>query len=94
MRTPSRFLLSLALILAVAPASPAASARRVVVLSLDAGGEQTIEQMLALGQMPNLARIRDEGVAADYARTNFTSKTAAGHASLWTGTWGVRSARG
>jgi hypothetical protein len=61
----------------------------VVVLSLDGGGEQMLEAMLADGQMPQLARMVQEGVAADYARTNFTSKTAAGHASLWTGTWGA-----
>jgi predicted AlkP superfamily phosphohydrolase/phosphomutase len=39
--------------------------------------------------MPNLARLRAEGAVADYSRTNFPSKTAAGHAALWTGSLGI-----
>lgn len=63
--------------------------RRAVVVSFDGGGERLIERMLASGIMPNLARLRREGVMADYSRTNFPSKTAAGHAALWTGAFGI-----
>lgn len=61
---------------------------RVMVVSLDGGGERLIERMVDRGVMPNLAAIKAEGVQADYALTNFPSKTAAGHASLWTGAYG------
>ncbi len=61
---------------------------RVVMVSLDGGGERLIERMIDKGVMPHLAAIKAEGVQADYAITNFPSKTAAGHASLWTGAYG------
>lgn len=62
--------------------------RRAVVLSFDGAGERVIERMLDRGVMPNLARLRAEGVMADYSLANFPSKTAAGHAALWTGAYG------
>jgi predicted AlkP superfamily pyrophosphatase or phosphodiesterase len=62
--------------------------RRAIVVSFDGGGERVMERMLDHGVMPNLARMRAEGAMADYSRTNFPSKTAAGHASLWTGAFG------
>ena len=61
---------------------------KVLLVSLDGGGERLIERMVDRGVMPNLAAIKAEGVQADYALTNFPSKTAAGHASLWTGAYG------
>jgi predicted AlkP superfamily phosphohydrolase/phosphomutase len=65
-----------------------ADQRRAIILSFDGAGERVIERMLDHGVMPNLARMRAEGAMADYARTNFPSKTAAGHAALWTGAYG------
>lgn len=62
--------------------------RRAIILSFDGAGERVIERMLDHGVMPNLARMRAEGAMADYSRTNFPSKTAAGHAALWTGAYG------
>lgn len=85
----ARFALSLTLAASLAVPVAAAPTHRVVLLSLDGCGEQMVERMLAEGEMPQLSALIREGVAADYARTNFTSKTAAGHASLWTGTWGA-----
>lgn len=61
---------------------------RILLVSLDGGGERFIEQMVARGAMPHLAALKAEGVKADYVLTNFPSKTAAGHASLWTGAYG------
>ncbi|MEB3196979.1 MAG: alkaline phosphatase family protein [Candidatus Sericytochromatia bacterium] len=59
--------------------------KRAVVVTLDGAGERIVEAMLAQGHMPNLARLKARGVWPDYSRTNFPSKTAAGHAALWTG---------
>lgn len=67
------------------------SARKVAVLSCDGAGAQMVERMIAAGAMPHLAAMRAQGVMADHARTNFASKTAAGHAALWTGTFGNRN---
>lgn len=62
--------------------------KRILLVSLDGAGEKLIERMVDRGVMPNLAAIAADGVQADYALTNFPSKTAAGHASLWTGAYG------
>ena len=75
-------------ILACATSIRAEEASRILVVSLDGGGERLIERMVDRGVMPNLAALKAAGVQADYALTNFPSKTAAGHASLWTGAYG------
>ncbi|HEY9899084.1 MAG TPA: alkaline phosphatase family protein [Pantanalinema sp.] len=76
--------------LALAGTIPAQAAEpaRVVLVSLDGGGERFLEKLVAAGKMPNLEKIKRSGVQADYALTNYPSKTAAGHASLWTGAYG------
>ncbi len=66
----------------------AESEPRILLVSLDGGGERLIERMVDRGVMPNLAALKEQGVQADYSLTNFPSKTAAGHASLWTGAYG------
>ena len=58
-----------------------------MILTLDGGGELVMERMLAKGVMPNLAALKARGVYADYSRTNYPSKTASGHAALWTGAY-------
>lgn len=63
----------------------APSERRALVVSLDGGAERVIEKMVAAGAMPNLARLKARGAWMDYSVTNYPSKTAAGHAALWTG---------
>ncbi|MDB5097667.1 MAG: Type phosphodiesterase / nucleotide pyrophosphatase [Cyanobacteria bacterium RYN_339] len=62
--------------------------RRGIVLSLDAGGQEVMDHFVADGMMPNLAKLRADGATAEFSRTNYPSKTAAGHAALWTGTFG------
>lgn len=64
---------------------------KAVIISLDAGGEEVIEQMLNKGLMPNLSKIRHQGVHSAFAVTNFPSKTAPSHASLWTGVYGYKN---
>lgn len=68
-----------------APVSPE---KQVVVVSLDGGGERILERLMAEGAMPHLAAFAARGALADYSRTHFPSKTAAGHATLWTGAFG------
>lgn len=68
--------------------SVAADSPKAILISLDGGGERFLERMIVAGFMPNLAAMRRGGVQADYALTNFPSKTAAGHASIWTGAYG------
>ena len=63
------------------------SERRAFILTLDGGAEHVLERMVAAGAMPNLARIKARGAWMDYSVTNYPSKTAAGHAALWTGAY-------
>jgi predicted AlkP superfamily pyrophosphatase or phosphodiesterase len=65
--------------------APRAEHRRAVVVSLDGAAAEVIGRALAAGWMPNLARIKGRGAWPQHSRTNFPSKTAAGHAALWTG---------
>lgn len=62
--------------------------KQVVVVSLDGGGEQILERLMGEGAMPHMQAYARRGTAADYSRTHFPSKTAAGHATLWTGAFG------
>lgn len=59
--------------------------RRAIIVSFDGGGQQVMDHFVADGVMPNLQALRADGVEAAYSRTNYPSKTAAGHAALWTG---------
>ncbi|MBO9539940.1 alkaline phosphatase family protein [bacterium] len=87
-RIPLVTLAALSLTLAGTIPARAADPAKVVLISLDGGGERFLEKLVASGKMPNLAAIKRNGVQADYALTNYPSKTAAGHASLWTGAYG------
>jgi hypothetical protein len=86
---------SLLLALLLMPASLAlaqsTTKHRALVLSCDGAGAEIIQTMLDAGAMPNLKRIEELGVHARYSQTNFASKTAAGHAALWTGTFGANN---
>lgn len=81
-------LLSLAIVAMPLAPSAAADSPKAILITLDGGGERFLERMVVSGLMPNLAAMRRDGVQADYALTNFPSKTAAGHASIWTGAYG------
>lgn len=75
----------------IKPAESKESKSRVVVISLDGGGEKIISSAIKKGLMPNLERIMKEGTHAAGSIPNFPSKTAPGHASLWTGTYGYKN---
>jgi predicted AlkP superfamily phosphohydrolase/phosphomutase len=89
------FALLLPMIAACAASTRAWSANpghpRAIILSCDGGGDALFDRMIAAGRMPNLAALRANGLEAEYARTSFPSKTAPGHASIWTGAWGHRN---
>ncbi|MBC7543715.1 MAG: alkaline phosphatase family protein [Candidatus Sericytochromatia bacterium] len=65
--------------------------RRAIILSCDGGGAVLLQRMMEAGLMPHLTALRRRGLSADYARTSFPSKTAPGHAAIWTGAYGNRN---
>lgn len=69
------------------PAPPAAGQApvRAIVLSWDGPRVAVVNELLRSGKLPNLAALIASGVFADSVTSVFPSKTAAGHASLWTG---------
>ncbi|HMB53128.1 MAG TPA: alkaline phosphatase family protein, partial [Thermoanaerobaculia bacterium] len=57
----------------------------LVVLSWDGAGDVIVDRMLEDGHLPHLAALIERGVAADHSVTSYPSKTAVGHAQLFTG---------
>ncbi|RZL32752.1 MAG: hypothetical protein EOP00_33590 [Pedobacter sp.] len=64
---------------------------KVVLISLDGAGEKIINSVLLQDLMPNLKKIKQGGVHAAGSIPNYPSKTAPGHASIWTGTYGYKN---
>jgi len=62
-----------------------------VLVSLDGAGPALLDDAVARGVMPALARLRARGASAAGSAGNLPQKTAAAHAALFTGTWGDRS---
>lgn len=60
-------------------------APQLVFLAWDGAGDRVVDRLLEEGEMPNLAALAARGARAEYSVTSFPSKTAAGHAALWTG---------
>lgn len=81
--------ISIILCLALAPwagsAAEAPKATRAIVLSWDGAVPEFVHDLLRRGKMPNLAKMISGGAFSDSVITVFPSKTAPGHASLWTG---------
>jgi predicted AlkP superfamily phosphohydrolase/phosphomutase len=77
------------LLLISAPAGQAASpqpkAPRAIILSLDGVVPAEVNELLRSGKLPNLQRLVSTGAFSDSVITTFPSKTAPGHAALWTG---------
>lgn len=62
---------------------------RVAYVSLDGGAAQVLDRLVGEGAMPTLAALRRGGAWAEGGlQAHFPSKTAAGHAALWTGAYG------
>lgn len=80
------------LVLALAAASQvAAENRRVILVSWDAGADWVVDRLLAEGRLPAVSRMATEGVRAEHMLAAFPSKTAVGHAALFTGCWADRN---
>ena len=58
---------------------------RLLVLAVDGGGYELVQEFLRDGVLPHFARLRDEGAFSDGMVTAFPSKTAASFAMIWTG---------
>lgn len=61
--------------------------QKVVVLSIDGMRADYVDKFIADGTMPNLARLVEGGVKAEYAQSIDPTLTAAAHASIATGTY-------
>jgi predicted AlkP superfamily pyrophosphatase or phosphodiesterase len=77
-----------ALVGTLAASATAAPAKRAVIISWDGAADWVVDRLLAEGQLPNVARLAKRGVRADHCMPAFPSKTACGHAALWTGAYG------
>jgi predicted AlkP superfamily phosphohydrolase/phosphomutase len=64
---------------------------RAILLSLDGAGAEVIDDAVARGLMPRLAALRARGASARGSISALPTKTAPGHAALFTGAWGDRS---
>lgn len=60
---------------------------RGVLVTLDGASAPIVDDAVARGVMPNLARLRKEGATARGSLTCLPGKTAAGHATVFTGAW-------
>ena len=86
-------LATIAALLAIAPVLFASqpAAPRLVVVSWDAGGDWIVDRLLAEGRLPNVAALAARGARAESVVPAFPSKTAVGHAAIFTGAWPDRN---
>lgn len=66
----------------------AAAQRRAILVSLDAFAERRITGTMDAATVPAIHALFEGGACAAWSRPAFPSKTAPGHAALWTGAWG------
>jgi len=82
---------ALGVVLGIGPgvggATSAAPPQRVIIISWDGAADWVVDRLLLEGRLPNVARLAKEGVRAEYCQPAFPSKTAPGHAALWTGVY-------
>lgn len=62
--------------------------RRALLVSIDSLNEVILRDSLTAEQVPNFYQLFDFGACTEFAQPAFPSVTAAGHAALWTGTYG------
>ncbi len=60
-------------------------AKRVVLLSVDAGADWIVDDLIARGKAPAFARLARDGAVAEAMTTVLPTLTAVAHTSLWTG---------
>jgi predicted AlkP superfamily phosphohydrolase/phosphomutase len=64
---------------------------RAILVTLDGASAPVIDDAVARGVMPNLAKVRSGGATAQGSITSLPAKTAAGHAAVFTGSWPDRN---
>lgn len=64
------------------------TAKQVIVISWDGAPDWVVDRLLEEGKLPNVARLAKMGARAEYCIPAFPSKTACGHAAIWTGCYG------
>jgi predicted AlkP superfamily phosphohydrolase/phosphomutase len=69
----------------ISPQTSAAPARRVILISFDAGADWIVDRLIDRGKAPAFAALAREGAQADAMISVIPSLTAVAHASLWTG---------
>jgi len=87
-RTLFAHALAVSLACATAPIAPPTSsvpARRVILISFDAGADWIVDRLIDKGKAPAFAALAREGARADAMISVIPSLTAVAHASLWTG---------
>lgn len=81
--------LSALAVLAACSSSPQhATEQRAILVSIDSLNETILREHLTAEQAPGLFQVFDAGACTEYAQPMFPSVTAAGHAAIWTGTFG------
>lgn len=60
----------------------------LVFMSWDGTPAWLLSKLLAAGKLPNVQRLIDAGARAEYSIGNWASKTASGHAAVFTGAFG------
>lgn len=65
----------------------AAQHPKLVSIVWDGAPDWILDGMLANGELPNVARLKQNGVCAEAVIPGWPSKTAVGHAAIFTGTW-------
>lgn len=74
-------------LLAISAFGSAQKGQKVIIVSWDGAADWVVDKLLAENKLPNLAKMASQGAAAEYMLASYPSKTAVGHASIWTGTW-------
>src|SRR5688572_16929356 len=67
--------------------APPAAKTKLVTIVWDGAADWVVDQMLNDGELPNLARLAKDGVGAEAVIPAWPSKTAVGHASMFTACW-------
>lgn len=84
-------ILILALLTATTAWASAQRSPRAIIVSWDGAADWVVDKLLAQGKLPNLARMARTGFVAEAMTPANPSKTAVGHAAIWTGCWGDRN---
>ena len=66
---------------------PSQKPPKLVVISWDGAPDWVVDRLLYEDHLPHLVALSERGTRAAYSRTSMPSKTAVGHATLWTGAW-------